>query len=160
MIRLVAAGLIAALLATGGATQAAAAAPTRTAFTCTEVIAQQPSEGVGWPAGQTFHIRGWTAVYDTVGDPLCAGRLFVVADIDFTSGRGGIRGTATYVLDELQGGWIATFEQAWDYPVRLTEGTVVGLGYGDLAGWQLRSRLFEAFDQVITETGLAWAPGR
>jgi hypothetical protein len=159
MIRLLAAALIAALLAAGSATEAAAA-PVRTAFTCTEVIVGQPSQEVGWPAGRTFHIRGWTAVYDTIGDPLCAGRIFVVADIDITSGRGGIRGTATYVLDGVHGGWVATFQQTWDYPVQLTEGTVVGFGYGDLAGWQLRSRLVEGFDQVITETGLAWSPGR
>jgi hypothetical protein len=159
MIRLLASGLIAALLATGpGAPVATAAA--RVGFTCTETMTAPPSEGIGWSAGRTFHIRGWTAVYDAAGDPLCAGRIYVVADIDITAGRGGVRGTATYVLDGVDGGWTATFEQTWAYPVRLTEGTVVGFGYGELAGWQLRSELFEGFDQVITETGFAWAPGR
>jgi hypothetical protein len=112
-----------------------------------------------WVAGPTEHIRGWTATYTATGDPLCAGTVEVVANIEFSAGLGNVQGTVVYILASGQGGWTGTFSQVWAFPNALTYGREVASGYGDLAGWQLRAILNEAFDNTITETDYAFEPG-
>lgn len=113
-----------------------------------------------WDAGPTSHIRGWTASYDATGDPLCAGPVEVVGAIELTGGVAGVRGTVVYRLAGIDGGWTGTFQQVWAYDRGLlTYGHEIATGFGELAGWQLRATLGEAFDGTITEIDEVFVPG-
>ena len=60
----------------------------------------------------------------------------------------------------IDGGWTGTFQQVWAYDRGLlTYGHEIATGFGELAGWQLRATLSEAFDGTITEIDEVFVPG-
>ena len=151
--------LLVGLVAATPAAALGAGGPAHVAFVCTSPAPDVSGVVKDWAAGRTEHIRGWTATYTSTGDPLCAGIVSIVANIEVTPGRGGIEGTVVYDLAGVDGGWTGTFHQVWAFPSELTSGREVARGFGALAGWQLRAVLSEALDGTITETDEAFAPG-
>ena len=133
----------------------------RTVAVCTSPAPTETGLAKIFDAGPTTHFRGWSAFYDATGDPLCAGRIEVLAGFEISNSLGGLRGTVVYRLAGIDGGWSGTFEQVWAFDKgQLTFGREVMSGFGELAGWQLRATLNEAFDGTIVETDEVFAPGR
>jgi hypothetical protein len=158
LCRVVAASALAASVVAAPVT-AAGSGPGRQTVVCVSPAPIVSSIDKFREAGQTIHLRGWTASYTSSGDPLCAGHVEVVANLEISHGIGGIQGTVVYRLTGIDGGWVGTFEQVWAKD-QLTYGREVARGFGALEGWQLRAVLDETFEQVITETDEIFAPGQ
>jgi hypothetical protein len=147
-------------LVAGPALGAGRAPDSRVTAVCTSPAPVISGIARAWDAGRTSHVRGWTASYDATGDPLCAGTVEVVAGIEMSAGIAGLRGTVVYRLSGIDGGWTGRFEQTWAFDQGLlTYGREVATGFGELAGWQLRATLSEAFDGTITEIDEVFVPG-
>lgn len=159
MHRLILAATLALAVLSLGAAPASAAPPQAVALTCQAVLVDTTTES-DFVAGHTYHMRGWTGIYDSTGSPLCTGTTYVFpSHVEVSMGLGAVQGQDQYVLSGIDGGWLGTYVQHWAYPDANTYGMEIAHGYGALAGWELRTHLVEYFDGTIIETGYAFPPG-
>lgn len=145
----------------------AAAAKSTVEFSCLDtLVSVQPGEQ--WIEDGALHVRGQIMTFAGGGDSECAGTLTGVINfnLDLTDWSGALWGTFDRTAVTLGGGWIGTFTGHWttSNPLAPTAthywaGRIVGRGYGDIAGWQLRSSSDAATHMTLLSTSSAWSPG-
>ena len=146
----------------------ATAGTSRIPYECTANLTSLISPGTIWVEDGAVHMRGFTAVYDLVGDELCAGTLTGDANfnLDLATWSGVVWGTSTIALDAFDGGFharlVAHFTAA--DPLRrdatdIWTGQSVRHGYGDLEGWQARGTMIEKTHSLFLDAGYAFEPG-
>jgi hypothetical protein len=110
-----------------------------------------------------YHARGETAVYRDLGSPYCQGYNYATVNVnlDLLTGEGMVIVFAHRELDAFVGGWdaklVAHFTPLGEY---IWVGEVVGHGYGDLAGYQIRSTVVEPTHETAIEDGFVFLPGQ
>lgn len=120
-----------------------------------EVIAWSDSWG-----DKVQQARGYEAAYAVDFGELGDGVATVHANyvMDLTDGSGILWGTIVYDLGE--GGFTSRFTGTWVWEEdAVWVGRNVGHGYGELEGWQLRTRVVEVSHELVTEEGFVFAPG-
>lgn len=146
----------------------AAATTTRTSYACDAYLVEVTNEGTYWIDDGALHMRGWSAIYDMVGDDMCAGTLFGGANfnLDLATSSGIVWGTGRIELEAVEGGFDSTLVAHFtaDNPL-LPDATDIWLaryvrkGFGELAGWQARGTLLERTHDHMVDTGYAFLPG-
>jgi hypothetical protein len=146
----------------------AAARTTKVAYECTATLTDLISPGDIWVEDGAVHMRGFQAVYDLVGDDLCAGTLTGNANfnLDLATWSGVVWGTSTIALDAYDGGFHARLVAHFttDDPLRpdatdIWSGQTVRHGYGELEGWQAHGTLIEKTHVLMLDAGYAFEPG-
>jgi hypothetical protein len=135
----------------------------RIAIHCDETLITPWAGGREWlDEDFVYHIRGNSADYLDEGSPYCAGvnHATVNVNLDLLTGEGMVIAFAHRELDALEGGWDAKLvaHMTPDGPY-IWVGEVVGRGYGELAGWQYRSNVYETSHTTIVEDGFVFLPG-
>jgi hypothetical protein len=146
----------------------ATAATTKYSYRCDEHLVSFVPGTEPWVEDGALHLRGWTYVYDVVGDARCAGDLAVVVNfnLDLTDWSGNLWGAAMKQLDAVEGGYDITWTAQWTAGNPLDPGAAdiwagryVGHGYGDLEGWEARATITERTHVLVQEEGYAFRPG-
>ena len=143
----------------------ALAAPTRATTTRIPVSLDEPLiEVIAWSDtwGDTVQqARGYEASYAVdFGGDIGAGVATVRANysMNLTTGHGTLWGTIVYDLGD--GGFTGTFTGKWVWSEdAVWVGRTVSHGFGDLAGWQLRTQIVEIAHELVTEEGFIFMPG-
>ena len=156
--------LAAGALAAGVIVTPAAATTTRIPIHCDETRITDWTGGREWLDEEfVYHVRGQSADYLDVGSPYCAGinhATVTVVNLDLLTGEGVVVVTGHRELTAFDGGWDATLvahmtpggEFIW-------VGQVVGNGFGELAGYQYRSTVYETTHEATVEDGFVFLPG-
>lgn len=159
VLALLAVGAIAATILAVPAT----ATTTRIAVSCTETRLTEWEGGREWVDEDfVYHSRDRSAVYRDDGSPWCAGinHATVLVNLDLLTGEGMVNSTGHIELDAYDGGWdarlIAHFTPDGQY---IWEGQVVGRGFGELTGYELRATLVETSHEATIMTGFVFLPG-
>ena len=146
----------------------AAAGTTRVPYKCTATLTDLVSPGDMWIEDGAVHMRGFEAVYDLVGDELCAGTLTGDANfnLNLATWSGVVWGTSTIALHAYDGGFHARLVAHFttDDPLRLEatdiwSGQTVRHGYGELVGWKAHGTLVEKTHVMMFDAGYAFEPG-
>lgn len=154
-----------AVLVMGIAAAPASATTTRIEIHCVETLVPP-----GWTGGRewldedfVYHVRGQSADYTDVGSDYCAGinHATVNVNLDTLTGEGMVIAFAHRELTEFDGGWDAKLvaHMTPDSPDYIWVGEVVGQGYGDLAGYEYRSVVYELTHNTIVEDGFVFQAG-
>jgi len=118
----------------------AVAAPAKTPVSGQDILSQMLDEGRTWMSDGIQHVRGWTAEYETYGEPgaYVDGTSIIVANwnLDVASGDGTMWGTTDLTLTDTDGGWHQTWVAKFDGGV--WSGQAVGRGFGTLRGMKIR----------------------
>ena len=141
-----------------------AATTTRIAIHCDETRISDWTGGREWVDEDfVLHSRGGTADYLDVGSPYCAGinhATVSLVNLDLLTGEGVVMVTAHRELAAFDGGWdaklVAHFTPFGEF---IWVGEVVGQGFGELAGYQYRSTVYETTHEAAIEDGFVFLPG-
>lgn len=129
-----------AMLVVALAVPAVAGPPAKTPVLGEDTLVQVLDPGRTWMSDGIQHVRGWTAEYETAGEPsdYIDGTSIIVANwnLDVTSGEGTMWGTIDLTLSDVDGGWRQTWVAKFDDFV--WSGKAVGHGFGALRGMELR----------------------
>jgi len=141
----------------------AAARTTRIAIHCDETRISEWIGGRAWlDEDFVWHIRGQSADYLDVGSPYCAGinHATVNVNLDLLTGEGMVIAFAHRELFAFEGGWdaklVSHFTPGGDF---IHVGSVVGIGFGELTGYQYRSTVYETTHEATIEDGFVFLPG-
>ncbi len=146
----------------------AAAGTARIPYRCEFQLVEVTDGGTAWVEDGSLHVRGWTGVYDVVGEDQCAGVGTAVANfnLDLATWSGGLWGTQMVALDAFNGGYAGTFTARWtaDDPLApdaedIWVGRYTYGGFGDLEGWQARGNIVETTHLLVIDEGYAFLPG-
>jgi hypothetical protein len=153
-----------AALATAVFAAPATATTTRIPIHCDETLIPPWTVDREWvDEDSVYHARGQTGVYRDVGSPYCQGYNYATVNVNFDllTGEGMVIAFAHRELDAFDGGWdaklVAHMTPLGDY---IWVGEVVGHGYGELAGYQYRSSVYETSHETIIEDGFVFLPGQ
>jgi hypothetical protein len=153
------------------AVPAVAAPPSAQHYSMKEVQTAQLDDGMARYSGAqpVWHMRGWTARYETydeageAGD-LVAGEVVVVANwnVNMANWRGNLWGTANYSSESHDdSGWETTWTAQWIGPGKWA-GRGVGDGYGAFEGMKIRFEIENIpGGQVMSmASGFVFTPGQ
>lgn len=115
--------------------------------------------GREWTNDDIQHVRGWTGDYETTDHLYGQGSLLIVANwnLDLSTGDGTLWGTMYYEFPSFGGGFVGTWNAKFSSFV--WSGKSQGMGFGDLAGLQLRQEIQATGPTSDVYTGFVFNPG-